>query len=320
MLCAGERTATMAASDASAKPEAMAPRLTPKIRAKRHVDARRSFTGCRSRTARGRNLAMDNIQRPFAVVTGASSGLGAQMAPRLAKAGYNLLLVARRADLLEQVARDARAEGADVRVMALDLSERASVSALVAAAKGAKVLVNAAGFAKMGPAFSFDREIYAKMLDLNVQAITALTYELASSMKASGGGVILNVASSLAFTPTPFAAVYAASKAYIVSFSEALHFELRGTGVSVLAFCPGPFASGFNAVAEVEAEVVARWKGVTIGIDQVADAAVSAIAKRRESALPGFLNALAVVLGKWLPRGAMRSAQAKIFAPSAKKG
>jgi uncharacterized protein len=191
----------------------------------------------------------------LAVVTGASAGIGAALARLLSARGRPVLAVARREERLEELAETTRADGgAKVTPLAIDVADRRAPERIVEAARelgGAAWLVNNAGFGMYG---AFERarpSRVAEMIRLNCEALVTLTHAFLPELRAAGGGRILNVASVAGFQPTPYMAVYGATKAFVLSFSEALHEELRGSGITVGAFCPGPVATEFGTVAGV---------------------------------------------------------------------
>jgi uncharacterized protein len=192
-----------------------------------------------------------------ALITGASSGLGEEFAYQLARERYDLALVARRKDRLEQVAAKARQLGAaNVSIFASDLSAPGAAAALHSEVTNAGLeigyLVNNAGFGTHG-AFAelpIDREL--EEINLNVSALVALTRLFVPAMAARRSGTIINVASTAAFQAVPWMATYAATKAFVLSFSEALARELKETGVTVLALCPGPTRTEFQSVADTD--------------------------------------------------------------------
>jgi short-subunit dehydrogenase len=197
------------------------------------------------------------LTRPVALVTGASSGIGLELATILARDGYDLILVARRAERLEQIGKGLREEyGAAATSIVRDLSEPESPRAIAeeAAARGMaiEVLVNDAGLGVHGffAETSLDQE--RAMIQVNIVALTELTKRLLPGMLERRRGRILNVASTAAFQPGPLMAVYYATKAYVLSFSEALANETAGTGVTVTALCPGPTITEFQKRAGME--------------------------------------------------------------------
>lgn len=179
----------------------------------------------------------------WVLITGASSGIGLELAKVYAEAGCDLVLCARRKSRLEALAETLRPLGRRVEVLAVDLGKRRAPAKLVARLAAmdieVDVLVNNAGTAEHGAFASLDPDALDAMVAVNVRALTALTRHLLPGMLARGAGRILNIASVAAFQPVPALAAYAASKAYVLSFSEALSEELRGSGVTVTALCPG---------------------------------------------------------------------------------
>ena len=189
-----------------------------------------------------------------ALVTGASSGIGEQFARQLAARGTDLVLVARTADRLEDLARQLRqAHGVTATVLPVDLAQPAAVDALVVRLKEARIrvdlLVNCAGFASYGPLAKEDPARAASEVQVNCGSLVTLTTHLLGPMLDRGHGGVLNVASTAAFQPVPDMAVYAATKAFVLSFTEAVWAETRGSGVRVLALCPGPTQTGFFVTA-----------------------------------------------------------------------
>src|SRR5947209_7805212 len=193
--------------------------------------------------------------RPVAVITGASSGIGAALAHEFAAHGHELVLVARREQALVGVA-EAIAAKASARptVLRLDVARvdaaRDIAEALARRGLEAEIVVNNAGFGLLGSADKLDRAAQLAMIDLNVRALTDLSLAFIDSLERRKGG-ILNVASTAGFLPGPGMAVYYASKAYVVSFSEALHQELKHRGVRGTALCPGPSPTEFQARAGI---------------------------------------------------------------------
>ncbi|MGA7377613.1 MAG: SDR family oxidoreductase, partial [Candidatus Sulfotelmatobacter sp.] len=192
-----------------------------------------------------------------ALITGASGGIGYELAKLFAKDHYNLVLVARSSDKLNQVASQLRQQfGLNVEAMALDLAEDQSVKMLFEHLKGEKlevdVLVNNAGFGVFGEFAEMPEEEILGQVQLNVVALTHLTRLFLPAMIERRQGKIMNVASTAAFQPGPLMAVYYATKAYVLSFSEALANEVAGTGVVVSCFCPGATDTGFQKRAGIE--------------------------------------------------------------------
>ena len=189
--------------------------------------------------------------KPVTLITGASAGIGAELARVFARHGHELVLVARREDRLIALADEIAAAGRPrPAVLAIDLEQRDAVARIAAelASRGLEpaIVVNNAGFGLAGAAADLDRNEQLGMIDLNIRALTELSLAFVDSLARHRGG-ILNVASVAAFLPGPGMAVYYASKAYVLSFSEALHRELKPRGIRVTALCPGPVPTEFQA-------------------------------------------------------------------------
>jgi short-subunit dehydrogenase len=244
--------------------------------------------------------------RQTALITGASGGIGLELARLFAAGGYDLVLVARSADKLEELAGELRKHGGAVRVLAKDLARPESPEEvfreLEAAGIAADVLVNNAGFATYGAFVEIDLGRELEELQLNVVTLTHLTKKLLPGMLARRRGGVLNVASTAGFQPGPLMAVYYATKAYVISFSEALAEELSSTGVAVSVLCPGPTATGFQRRAGMEASKLFS------GVLQVADAAAVARAgydgfrAGKRIVIPGLINKVGVQSIRISPR------------------
>lgn len=237
--------------------------------------------------------------RRRALVTGASSGIGRSLAERLAAAGYDLVLVARRAELLDELAATLAPRVA-VETVVADLTDREAPARIVEAlgARGADVLVNNAGGGWIG---RFDEAPLSRQLeivDLNVRALVELTHRLLPGMEARRWGRIVQIASVAGYLPGPLASVYYASKAFVVRHSEALRHELAGTGVAVTLVCPGPVATEFQRSSGVRGEVGAK---VAMSADEVAAAAIDGMTTGRFLVVPGRSNAALVALSHVLP-------------------
>ncbi|MCZ7681697.1 MAG: SDR family oxidoreductase [Sandaracinaceae bacterium] len=193
--------------------------------------------------------------RKLAVVTGASSGIGAELARELAARGYDCVLSARRVSRLEELAAELReGRGIEVHVITADLSTREGAAELfegvTALGRPVGFLANNAGFGIYGRFVEQPVERIEEMIQLNVTSLTTLTRLFVAPMVRQGHGRVLQVASIGAFQPSPLYAVYSATKAYVRDFSQALHFELRGTGVTVTTMCPGLTESEFHEKAD----------------------------------------------------------------------
>lgn len=241
-----------------------------------------------------------------ALITGASSGIGLELARVFAQEGYDLVLVARSKDKLEELGAElAKAHGVRTHVFTADLAELAQVDGLVKAlgqqGLTVDVLVNNAGFASYGPFAETGFEDEMRMIQVNVVALTALTKRLLPGMIQRKRGKVMNVASTAAFQPGPLMAVYYATKAYVLSLSEALANEVEGTGVTVTALCPGPTTSGFQARAKMEASKLVRGKKI-MDATTVAKAGYDALMRGTRVAVPGFKNKVMAGSVRLLPR------------------
>lgn len=254
-------------------------------------------------------MSTDNLRGQTALITGASSGIGEALAQRFARGGTNLVLVARSEAKLQSLAQELAARhGIAAQALACDLADPDAPQQLVdqLAARGltVDVLVNNAGFATYGPFAELELEGELRMLQVNVVALTHLTRLLLPEMIARQRGRVLNVASTAAFMPGPLMAVYYASKAFVLSFSEALNNELRGSGVTVTALCPGPTATGFQARAQMEQSRLVRGRRI-MGVDAVADAGYRALLRGKPVEIPGLMNRIQTLLPRLLPRAAV---------------
>lgn len=269
-------------------------------------------------------LAELRATAPLALVTGASSGIGRALAIELAADGHDVVLVARTQERLEGLATElTNAHGVRAAVVPLDLTVATAPDALVdamgEAASRLDVLVNNAGFGTFGPfAETPDAETTA-MLQLNVTALTRLTRLFLPGMQARGSGRVLNVASTAAFQPGPLMAVYYASKAYVLSFSGALSEELRGSGVTVTALCPGPTRTEFHARADMEASGLLR-AGSIMSAEKVARIGYRAARRGKRVVIPGLLNRLVAFAQRFFPRGFVARAVRWVQAPRAPAG
>jgi len=241
-----------------------------------------------------------------ALVTGASSGIGYELANILANDGYSLILVARSGDRLLKIAEDFRSRyGATAHVMAKDLAQPGAGREVFEELKGLnilpEILVNNAGFGGYGPFSQTRLADELDMIALNIAALTELTKLFLPGMLAENRGRILNVASTAAFQPGPLMAVYYATKAYVLLFSEALAEELKGTGVTVTALCPGPTRSEFQKRSGIEKINLLEFD-VMMSAAKVARTGYRALLRGQRIAVPGLLNKLFIFLIRFLPR------------------
>ncbi len=240
------------------------------------------------------------------LITGASGGIGEALAWRFARGGFDLVLVARSEERLQALAAElTRAHAVTAHVIVADLAEAAAAQRLfeelAARAIQVEVLVNNAGFATYGHFAELELERELRMLQLNVVTLTHLTHLLLPGMLARRYGRVLNIASTAAFLPGPLMAVYYASKAFVLSFSEALHNELQGSGVTVTALCPGPTSTGFQARAGMEQSRLVQNKQI-MDVGTVADAGYAGLMRGQVLVIPGLLNRFLAFLPRLLPR------------------
>ncbi len=251
-------------------------------------------------------MVESDAAKGWALVTGASSGIGLELARVLAREGWDMVLTARRKDALDALAVELRsAEVRRVLVLPGDLARPGEVDRLLARLdeEGVKVeiLVNNAGFGDYGPVVAGEAHRFRDMIQVNVTALTQLCRGVLPGMVARGGGRILNVASTAAFQPGPLMAVYYATKAYVLSFSEALREELRDSGVTVTTLCPGPTRSGFQSEAGIEASPLVQRLPLPSS-RKVAEYGVRALLRGKGIAVEGWLNRLQVASLRLLPR------------------
>lgn len=240
------------------------------------------------------------------LITGASSGIGLELARLFAHDGYDLVLVSRSLDKLDRLGAElAQRHGIRSHSVGVDLAAPDAPGAVVETLRQTAVrvdaLVNNAGYGVYGPFATTDLRSELDLLQVNVVALTHLTKLLLPEMLARGAGRILNVASTAGFQPSPFLAVYAASKAYVLSFSEALGEELAGTGVTVTTLCPGPTVTGFQARAGMEGT---RLFGGPLLMDaaSVARAGYDGLMRGRRLVVPGVGNKLLMESVRFAPR------------------
>lgn len=238
------------------------------------------------------------------LITGASAGLGAEFARQLARRGERLVLAARREDRLRALAE----EVGNARVIAIDLSAHDAAERLMAdlAAAGEQVelLINNAGFGQIGRFASLDAERQREMIDLNVGTLTDLCRAVAPAMVERRSGGIVNVASTAAFQPGPNMAVYFATKAYVLSFSEALHEELKPHGVHVTALCPGPTRTEFGDVAGFGGN--GMFDRVAMEAPAVVAAGLAGLDRNKAVVVPGALNRIGAASTRFAPRSIVR--------------
>ena len=238
------------------------------------------------------------------LITGASAGLGVEFARQLSGRGQRLVLVARRKDRLDTLAK----ELGNARAVAIDLSKSGAAAKLLADLKAAgeevDTLINNAGFGLIGRFAELDAKRERQMIDLNVGTLTDLCRAVAPAMIKRKGGAILNVASTAAFQPGPNMAVYFATKAYVLSFTEALHEELKPHGVRVSALCPGPTRTEFGEVAGFGGNGL--FDRVAMESAEVVAAGLNGLDRNRAVVVTGFANKIGALSTRFAPRSVVR--------------
>ncbi len=249
---------------------------------------------------------------PTALITGASSGIGEALAECFAKAGYNLVLVARSADKLKALGKQLAADhGIKTWVAPADLSLPDAAQKLAAAMQRAKrpldVLVNNAGILNHGAFVDMPAQYHHAMIDLNITGLTTMIAHFAPGMVARGQGRILNVASIAAFQPIPSLATYAATKAYVLSLTESLSEEFKGTGVSITALCPGITATNMLSSAKAESAQLANLPKFLIGDAKVvAQEGFDACLRGDAIKVPGAINQATLIASRATPKWLLR--------------
>jgi short-subunit dehydrogenase len=242
--------------------------------------------------------------KKVALITGASAGLGVEFARQLSARGHALVLAARRKERLEELAK----ELGNARAVAIDLSKPNAAAKLMADLEGAgeevEILVNNAGFGLIGRFAELDARRQRQMIDLNVGTLTDLCRAVAPKMTARKSGGILNVASTAAFQPGPRMAVYFATKAFVLSLSEALHEELKPQGVRVTCLCPGPTRTEFGLVAGFGGNGL--FDRVAMESPEVVEAGLDGLDKNKAVVVPGLVNKVTASSGRFAPRSVVR--------------
>lgn len=240
--------------------------------------------------------------RPVALITGPTSGIGAGFARRLAADGYDVILVARNADGLAQLAGELRdGSGCDVEIVCADLAESADRKKVVdRLSSGVRMLVNNAGFGTSGDFWTTDPPVLQAQLDVNVTAVLQLTRAALPAMLDAGEGTVVNVASVAGLVPGEGYPAYSASKAWVVSFTEALASALKGTGVSAHAVCPGLVRTDWHRRAGIDmSSVPSFW---WLDVDDVIRKSLSDIARGKVVSVPGLKNKALVTAKRLVSR------------------
>jgi len=257
--------------------------------------------------------------RPVALITGASAGLGEQFAHLFARDGNDVVLVARSAARLEPIAERLRVHQVTAHVIAEDLAQPGAGTRVYAAvkARGLEVsaLVNNAGYGSTGAFLDLPMEKEVEMVQLNCATLLELSHRFGQDMRARKAGRILNIASTAGFQPGPYMATYYATKAFVVSFSEALAHELKGSGVTVTCHCPGATATQFAGRAGNDVTRLFTMKGAAKAED-VAAHAYEAMMQGEVLSVHGLLNYLAMQSVRFSPRAVVRSLTAALNSPA----
>jgi short-subunit dehydrogenase len=255
-------------------------------------------------------------QRGWAIVTGASAGLGHVFVTELVKAGYPVFAVARRKERLDQLAAEMAKGGGRVESLAADLGSPEGVRAVVARARelgDVELLVNNAGISSWGYIQEIPLDKHLAMLRLNIEALVSLTYQLLPQLVRRGRGSIINVASVVGFQPMPYWTTYAATKAFVLSFTEGVAHELRGSGVRALAVCPGMMKTELYEVSDSR-ELAERLPALTP--ERVVRAALRASGNPvRVVKVVGLFNFLLTVADRFTPRFLIRAITGGILKP-----
>lgn len=255
-----------------------------------------------------------------ALITGASSGIGCELAQIFAAHNYNLVLVARSEQKLQEIAAELKQKfHISAKVISQDLSLPGVPAAIFEELQAAEikidVLVNNAGFATYGLFVETNLNVELQMMQVNMVALTYLTKLFLPAMIARKEGKILNIASTAAFQPGPLMAVYYATKAYVLSFSEAIANESQGTGVTVTVLCPGPTASGFQSKAQMEESKLLKISQI-MEAKTVAEIGYRGLMDKKTVVIPGLINKILALTVRFTPRNLatkiVRSMQEKV--------
>lgn len=249
-------------------------------------------------------LKRADLRGQTALVTGASSGIGLELAKLLARDGCNLVLASRNAGKLNEISSGLQQTGIDVQVIAEDLADPSApdrlADTLARSDLRVDVLVNNAGIGAHGALAELDPDRQLKMIQLNVVALTHLSRLLLPAMIGRGHGAVLNVASTAGFLPGPYMTVYYATKAYVLSFTEALAEELQDTGVTATCLAPGPTRTAFRAAAGMQKTELLRFGAMDAA--DVAHCGYAAMLKGKVLAVPGLINRIALAGLRLTPR------------------
>jgi len=255
---------------------------------------------------------------PFALITGASKGIGKAIAELLAKRGYDLLLVARSEDLLEQVSSEIHvATNRNCQWLALDLANEKSADAVYEWCSQHQfpvaILVNNAGYGLSGPFEKYSAQEHAEMLQVNILTLTKLTRLFLPGLILQPAGYILNIGSTASYQAVPFLSAYAGSKSYVLNFSRGLNQELKKTKVSVTCVCPGPTDTNFVNRANIGSKGKKAAERFNMSPQTVARIAVDSLFRRRTEVITGFSNKLSAFFAWLLPKSLVEGVAKKLY-------
>jgi len=254
----------------------------------------------------------------YALITGASKGIGNVIAFELAAKGYNILMVARSEDLLKKASEEIKAKAkVDVKYLAADLSSPSAAQQVfdwtVQNNWPVSILVNNAGYGLSGLFESYPLEQHLAMLQVNCTTLVQLTYLFLPQLKKQQQAYILNISSSAAYQAVPYLSLYAASKAFVLSFSRGLRYELRKTSVNVTCVCPGSTDTDFATRAQVGEKALKTAQKVNMTPEQVGKAAVKAMFSKKAEVITGAINKLCGILTWLLPKKVLEGGAARIY-------
>jgi hypothetical protein len=255
---------------------------------------------------------------PFALITGASKGIGRAIATTLAARGYDLLLVARSGDLLEQVSTEIhQASNRNCQWLAVDLAGDQAAEKVYEWCQNnqydVSILVNNAGYGLSGPFEIYSMQEHTEMLNVNIITLTKMTRLFLPDLLRQPAGYILNIGSSASYQAVPLLSAYAASKAFVLSFSRGLYQELRNTSVSVTCICPGPTDTNFVNRANIGAKGKKTAEKFNMSADAVARIAVDSLFRRRPEVITGGLNKLSAFFAWLLPKTMVEGIAKKLY-------
>jgi uncharacterized protein len=252
------------------------------------------------------------MNKPVALVTGASMGIGEEFARQLAARDHNLVLVARDKARLDALAKELRdGHGVEVEVLPADLTDDAQLAIVEARVLTVDLLINNAGFGSFGKFYELDLDTELREVQLNVGALMRLTHAAAGAMAERGRGGILNVSSLAGFQPGPVNATYSATKAFVTSFTQSVHEEMKGTGVAVTVLCPGFTRTGFQETSNAPANDVPgfMWQLPP----EVVKAGLDGVAKNKAIVVPGTVNRVLGTFSNMAPHALTRRISSEIM-------